>query len=100
MLFHAPCPGCGATRSAWALLALDPAGALRWNLVALLSGAIMIALWLRGIVIVARDGNPSRVFTDWLGKPLVLAYCAVFVIEIVYWLLRFAGLFGGPCPIP
>ncbi len=99
-VFHAPCPGCGATRSAWALLSLDFVGALRWNVVAMLSIAVMAAFWLRGIVIIARDGNPSRVFEDRLGKPLLLAYFALVAIEIVYWLLRFAGLFGGPVPIP
>ena len=100
LLFHAPCPGCGATRSAWALLALDPVGALRWNVVALLNIAIMALLWVRGIVLIAREGNPGRIFADPIGKPLVLAFCGVWVIELLYWLLRFAGLFGGPCPIP
>lgn len=98
-IFHVPCPGCGATRSGWALFALDLPGVLRWNAVALLNGAIMAALWVRAVMLIARDGDIRAIYDDALGRGLILAYCAGWLIGIVYWALRFFGLFGGPCPV-
>lgn len=98
-LFHVPCPGCGATRSGWALLSLDLEGVLRWNPVALLAGVIMAALWGRAVMLLARDGHLRDLFRERIGGTLVLAYCAVWALGLVHWALRFFGFFGGPCPV-
>ncbi len=96
-----PCPSCGITRAALALLQGDPARALALHplapLVLLLAGLFAGGAWL-GYV---RSAQPVL---PWTGSPrtrrvleaTALLTCAAL---IALWLARFAGAFGGPVPV-
>jgi hypothetical protein len=98
-LLHIPCPGCGTTRAVWALLRLDPIGALRFNPLAPFVTGLLFLLALYAVYVTARDGNIERIgerpYGAWILKLLVLS----LVLEILVWALRFLGLFGGPVAV-
>jgi Protein of unknown function (DUF2752) len=98
LLFHVPCPMCGATRAVLALLALDPAAAMRLNPVAPFVVVFALGLAARGAYLHAAEGHTGRLL-DGPGKLLARALGAAFAAAIVVWALRFLGLFGGPCPV-
>ena len=73
-----PCPGCGMTRAALALVKGDFAGAMAlhgmvWSL------PLVGALWLW-------DGRPFR--AGWLNVTLIIVLAAGFLI---HWILRLSG---------
>jgi hypothetical protein len=98
-MFHAPCPGCGTTRAALALLALDPMTALRFNPVAPLVLAALAGLAWRAIALAYTEGDARRLDQEKLGRFFIRVFLVATVVEIVVWVLRFFGLFGGPCPV-
>jgi hypothetical protein len=97
-----PCPSCGLTRAALALLAGDFSRALVLHPLAppvlLLLGVFAGGAWL-GYVRTGRAIPPwirsSPRFTRWLDRASLLACAAL----IALWLARFAGAFGGPVPV-
>jgi hypothetical protein len=98
-LTHHPCPGCGTTRSALALLHGDVAAAFRWNpLGPVVIGAFAV-LALDALRLVARDGDlkrsPHSRPSSWALKVVVVAS----VLQFVVWVLRFFGYLGGPVPV-
>jgi hypothetical protein len=98
-MLHVPCPGCGTTRAAFALLALDPATALHFNPVAPLVLAALAGLAWRAVWLAYTEGSARRIDEEKLGRFFLRAFLIATVAEIVVWALRFAGLFGGPCPV-
>lgn len=93
-LLGIPCPGCGLTRAAWALLHGEWRHALELHplaplVVPLVPGA--------GLALLAQDVRrappavPGRLTTF-----LLWALCALL---LGVWLARFAGAFGGPVPV-
>jgi hypothetical protein len=98
-LFHTPCPACGSTRAARALMRLDFASVIKFNPVAPLVIAILAALAVRVVWLVARDGHARTIDEERIGQRLLLGLVAAVTLEIVVWALRYQGLFGGPCPL-
>jgi hypothetical protein len=98
-LFHAPCPACGSTRAARALLRLDFASVLKYNPIAPFVVAILAAIAVRVVWLFARDGHARTIDEERLGQRLLLGLVAAVTLEIVVWGLRWFGVFGGPCPI-
>jgi hypothetical protein len=45
------------------------------------------------------DGDARRIDEERLGRFFLRAFLVATIAEIVVWALRFAGLFGGPCPV-
>jgi hypothetical protein len=83
-----PCPACGLTRAALAMAHLDFAAAQRWHplsiaLMALTSAVVPLAFFV---------GDAA-----W-RRLVALATGVAGVLLVVVWVLRFAGLFGGPVP--
>ena len=93
--FHVPCPGCGTTRAAYALLDLDPVEALRTNPVAPLAIALMAAMGARAVWVVWQDGTLQRLGQGRAGELLTSALTRTVLLAVLVWLLRLAGLFGG-----
>jgi hypothetical protein len=91
---HVPCPGCGLTRAAKALLHGDVDGAIAMNplaplVVPLLLGALAYATY-RYVV-------HGRVEADrWGAGPLLVA---VMVGLVAVWCARWLAFFGGPVPV-
>jgi hypothetical protein len=98
-VFDVPCPQCGATRSAWALLELDPMGALAFNPVAMLGIPLFVASAVWMIFLTYRDGNLKRIGDGIAGGRLITGWLVYWTISYSYWGLRFLGAFGGPCPV-
>ena len=96
---HVPCPGCGTTRAARALLHLDVPAALRANPVAPLTIVLLAAFFARVVWLVATDGTLARMSDGAIDRWLVRGLFAVMALQIVVWALRFFGLFGGPVPV-
>jgi len=94
-LFGVPCPGCGLTRAALALVAGDIEGALR--LQPLAPVLLVFALWLaaRELVAVVRPGA-RRVRRGGLEEGLAALLCGCL---ITLWIARFFGAFGGPVQV-
>jgi hypothetical protein len=79
------CPGCGVTRMCLALLRLDLYAAARYNLLVL--GLLPVALVLYGYkaVLYIRTGETK------MGAGEKIFYCIVFILCIVFTLLRNTG---------
>lgn len=93
LLLRLPCPGCGLTRAAWALLAGDVATAQRLNPLAVVA-CPLVALVL-GVAAVRYVGWRRTDLSAWLTVPLAV----VFVALVAVWAARLAGAFGGPLPV-
>jgi hypothetical protein len=94
-LFHIPCPGCGMTRAALALLRGDVAGALRFQPLSIFVAPVGAVLALERGAIYFWTGRSLERWSRW-KETLVLALGAML---IVVWVLRFLGWFGGPVAI-
>jgi hypothetical protein len=96
---HVPCPGCGSTRAALALLRLDLEGLARTNPLGPLMALLVAAFGVHVVGVVLRDGSTARVSESWLGRSLVRAVLVVAVLQVVLWGSRFFGAFGGPVAV-
>lgn len=94
-----PCPGCGTTRSALALLHGDVLGAFRWNPLGPVVIGAMFVIAADSLRLVARDGD-LRGFPDSRASRVALgALVAASLLQIVVWVARFFGYLGGPVPV-
>ncbi len=99
MAFHVPCPACGSTRAARALLTLDFATAFRFNpLAPIVICALALLVW-RALVLVFHEGNARRVDEERLGRAFLYVAVWATIGETLVWVVRFFGLLGGPCPV-
>ncbi|MDI1430085.1 DUF2752 domain-containing protein [Polyangium sorediatum] len=83
-----PCPACGLTRAALALLRLDLAAATTFHPLALPLALVAIATVFAALFL--DDARWERFGRDVAGGSGVAL--------VVVWALRFLGLFGGPVP--
>ena len=98
-LLHVPCPACGTTRSARALFSGDLVGALRIHPVAPLVIVVFGTLAARAIWLVLRQGHSRELLEGRLGRLLVVLIVLCSGAELVLWVLRWFGMFGGPVPV-
>ena len=88
-----PCPGCGMTRAAWALLRGDLAGAVALNPIAPVALPLLGGAVLYGLVGYLRTGEVQ--WPAWIKGAVLLVGIAMLAV----WALRFLGHFGGPVPV-
>ncbi len=92
LVFGIPCPGCGMTRAAFALLRLDFAKAFYWHPM-----IYPLAIGLAGAMFVyLKEENPIRRRNSfWWSQKLwyTLAGCMVLV-----WAVRLSGIWKGIAP--
>lgn len=98
-VFHVPCPGCGSTRAMLALASGDLGGWLRHNPLAPFMTALVVALAVQAFASVLATGTFQRVGNGPVGTAITRGVMVVGVLEVVVWLARFGGLFGGPVPV-
>jgi hypothetical protein len=95
---HAPCPGCGSTRSILALLHGRFVESLHHNAIAPLIVAGIGLFALRSLAIAATQGF-SAVGRDRVALAIAKGLAALWVVQLLLYVARFAGLFGGPEPV-
>jgi len=95
---HVPCPGCGSTRSILAILHGRFVEALHHNAIAPLLVAGIGLFALRSLLIAATQGF-SAVGRDRVALGIAKGLAALWVVQLLIYLARFAGLFGGPEPV-
>jgi len=93
-LLRVPCPGCGMTRAALALISGDVAGAVRLQPLSPALVPLAAAFAAREILAYVRFGRarPERPLRPWTRR--LLAALAALLIGV--WIARFFGAFGGP----
>jgi hypothetical protein len=98
-LTHHPCPGCGSTRAVIALLHGDVHGVLANNpigpAVAILIGIFAAQAWIS----LLRWGDFRDAGKGRLASLLKRALMVLAVLEVILWIARFFGFFGGPVSV-
>jgi hypothetical protein len=82
-----PCPTCGSTRALGRLFALDPAGALAMNPLAMLIGLVVAAWALADLVLLPTRRAVVIEVEPRLASQLRVAAVVVFLLNWVYLLL-------------
>jgi Protein of unknown function (DUF2752) len=98
-LFHVPCPGCGMTRAARLLWAGDVLGSLRMHPLMVPAVAATASLALATVRLAYEEGSLMRLWSDRLARASLIGFAGVYGAVVVLWILRCAGLFGGPVPV-
>jgi hypothetical protein len=91
MAFGIPCPGCGLSRAAFALL--------RGDLHAALAVHPLSPIALPATFVLALHATSERPAVPSRERLIVLFSAALLVLLVAVWLARFAGAFGGPAAI-
>jgi hypothetical protein len=98
-VFHVPCPGCGSTRAVVALVHGDLDGVVRYNPLGPVLAALLGVFGVQALVSVFVRGDFRDAGEGRLGAVLKYGIFVVAGLEIVLWVARFFGLFGGPVPV-
>ena len=98
-VFHTPCPGCGSTRAVICLLHGDMQGVLRTNMVGPVAALLIGLLGVQGIVSMLVHGDFRNVGEGRLGYVVKRLLVVAAAVEIVVWVARFFGAFGGPVSV-
>jgi hypothetical protein len=98
-VLHLPCPACGSTRAVLALVHGDLDAVLRMNPLGPVAAVLLGFFALQALASVLRRGDFQAVGEGRLGAIAKRALAAVVVLEIVLWIARFFGAFGGPVPV-
>ena len=96
---HLPCPGCGSTRAVAALLRGDLTGVLHMNPLGPVMALVLGLLAVEAIVSVLKTGDARRVGSTRAGRFLTRAPVVITVLDVILWIARFFGAFGGPVPV-
>lgn len=92
---HHPCPGCGSTRAVLALVSGDLAGVLRNNPFGPPMAVVLGVVVVQAILSVLFHGD----FRGVGGPRLTRVVIVLAALEIVLWIARFCGAFGGPVAV-
>jgi hypothetical protein len=98
-LTHHPCPGCGSTRAVWALLRGDLHGVIQNNpggpAMAILLGILGVQTFLS----LLRYGDFRGAVAGKSGVLMKRLFLFVAALEVILWIARFFGFFGGPVAV-
>jgi hypothetical protein len=98
-LFHTPCPGCGSTRAVIALTRGDWPGVLHNNPLGPVAALLIGMLGLQSCVSVLRYGDFRLTGEGHVGLWVKRALLVVVALEVMLWIARFFGAFGGPVEV-
>jgi len=96
-IFHVPCPGCGLTRAAFAMLHGDFARAFALHPLSIVLVPAVAAVLATQAVHYVRTGSA------WPGalrsRALEGATAVAALLLVAVWIARLCGCFGGPVPV-
>jgi hypothetical protein len=96
---HVPCPGCGMTR-AFHLLADGQLGAsMAMHALAVPTALVQVVLAVASIVATLRFGAPWALVQARWGRVVLGSVVVVMVADVLFWIARALGAFGGPVPV-
>jgi hypothetical protein len=98
-LFRFPCPGCGMSRAFHLLLDGRIAASLAMHPLAVPTALSQVALAVVTMAATSRFGAPWALLGAGWGRLAVAFFAAVLVLDVVLWVARMAGAFGGPVPV-
>jgi Protein of unknown function (DUF2752) len=98
-LFHLPCPGCGSTRAVLALVQGDVHGLLRYNPLGPIMALLLGVLAAQAFVSMLFHGDFRAAGEGRIGLLVKRGIFVVAALEMLLWIARFAGAFGGPVPV-
>jgi hypothetical protein len=96
ILFHAPCPGCGMTRAALALLRGDFARAYALHPLSFVLVPFLGAIIARQI---ARYVQTGSAWSDPLPRWIEPVAAGLMVLLLGVWAARLCGFLGGPVSV-
>lgn len=96
---HHPCPGCGSTRAVLALLHGDFHGVLANNPLGPAVAVVIAILAAQAWISMLRWGDFRDAAEGKLGLLVKRLFLGLAVLEVLLWLLRFFGFFGGPVSV-
>jgi hypothetical protein len=98
-LLHHPCPGCGMTRAVLLLLEGHVAESLRMHALAVPVLTVWALFMASTVHATWTAGTPLGFYKARFGRGVLAAMVFVYGAALALWLLRWAGLFGGPVPV-
>jgi hypothetical protein len=98
-VFHTPCPGCGSTRAVLALLQGRFRDVLRYNPFGPVVAVLLLVLGVRVISSMRAHGDLRALEKGRAGRIATRVFVVVAVLEVILWVARFFGAFGGPVPV-
>jgi hypothetical protein len=87
------------TRAAHLLLAGDVLGSLRMHPLVVPAVCATGLLAFTTVWLVWREGSLASLWRDRMTRAAITLFAVVYAVIVAFWLLRFAGLFGGPVPV-
>ena len=98
-LFHYPCPGCGMTRAFHLLAHGQVLDSLSMHAMAVPTALIQAVLAIATIVATRTLGAPWLLVRARWGRVTVALVAIVLVLDVLLWIARAFGAFGGPVPV-
>jgi hypothetical protein len=96
VLFHVPCPGCGMTRAALAMLRGDFAHAYTLHPLSIVLVPFVGAIAARQVASYVQTGNAwGAPLPRWI-EPIA---AALVVLLLGVWVARWCGFLGGPVSV-
>lgn len=92
IVMREPCPGCGMTRAAYALVAFDLERALTMNPLSPIVVPVFAWLAIEGAVLYVTRGRTK--LNEPIRRNVGIALC--LALGVVWLLRKFFGVFGGP----
>ena len=97
LVFHVPCPGCGMTRAAFAMLRGDFTAAYAFHPLSLVLVPALGA-FLGGQLV--RYVQTGRAWGNEALHPITTSLAAIFTVLLIgIWMARMLGFLGGPVSI-
>ena len=98
ILTRHPCPGCGLTRAALALMRGDAAEALHLHPLSVVLVPVIGLVLAHNALSYVKDGRVAATESLQGRRPTVIAI-VLGALGLIVWIARFFGAFGGPVPV-
>lgn len=98
-VLHVPCPGCGSTRAVVALARGDLVEVVRYNPFGPVLAIVLGVFGVQALASVLAHGDFRDAGEGRLGAALKYGIFVIAALDVVLWIARFFGLFGGPVPV-